>query len=280
MLSQISLRRSSFLFVSQEALSGAAHGLPGPVQSVEALGGPCSGPLGTPMVRGGFGGCGAHFRDPNRSSGSLSKWERPCLEWQVKLLRREPLSLFKKSGPKDGKGHCNGDPAICAPGFLCFLLTMEFFPAAPPGCPLTATALPSLVHAPNPSPSPSPPPHQGTYSSDWAAQDWSADYAHGSYLVLPATDRLLSSPLTLQSHKRPSLSLLVPFLEWAFLGVGTSLLSFLSGVLMLSLFHFYFPFPSLPFFTSCPVSQGFFSYPLRSPRSSTSRSVRIAPVYC
>ena len=37
MLSQISLRRSSFLFVSQEALSGAAHGLPGPVQSVEAL---------------------------------------------------------------------------------------------------------------------------------------------------------------------------------------------------------------------------------------------------
>lgn len=150
MLSQISLRRSSFLFVSQEALSGAAHGLPGPVQSVEALGGPCSGPLGTPMVRGGFGGCGAHFRDPNRSSGSLSKWERPCLEWQVKLLRREPLSLFKKSGPKDGKGHCNGDPAICAPGFLCFLLTMEFFPAAPPGCPLTATALPSLVHAPNP----------------------------------------------------------------------------------------------------------------------------------
>ena len=130
-----------------------------------------------------------------------------------------------------------------------------------------------------PPPSPSPPPHQGTYSSDWAAQDWSADYAHGSYLVLPATDRLVSSPLTLQSHKRPSLSLLVPFLEWAFLGVGTSLLSFLSGVLMLSLFHFYFPFPSLPFFTSCPVSQGFFSYPLRSPRSSTSRSVRIAPVY-
>lgn len=35
-------------FVSQEALSGAAHGLPGPVQSVEALGGLCSGPLGPP----------------------------------------------------------------------------------------------------------------------------------------------------------------------------------------------------------------------------------------
>lgn len=159
MLSQISLRLSSFLFVSQEALSGAVHGLPGPVQSVEALGGTCSGPLGSPMVRGGFGGCGAHFRDANRSSGSLSKWERPRLEWQMKLLRREPLSLFKKSGPKDGKGHCNGGPAICAPGFLCYLLTMEFFPAAPAGCPLTATALPSLVHSPNPSPSPSPPPH-------------------------------------------------------------------------------------------------------------------------
>ena len=52
-------------------------------------------------------------------------------------------------------------------------------------------------------------------------------------------------PLILQSHKGPSLSLLVPFLEWAFMGVGTSLLSFLSGVLILSLFHFYFPFPSL-----------------------------------
>lgn len=178
----------------------------------------------------------------------------------MNLLRREPLPLYKKSGLKDRKGHCNGDPAICAPGFLCYLLTMEFFPAAPPGCSLTATAMPSLVHAPNPSPSPSPPPHQGTYISDWVTQDWSADYAHGFYLALPATDRLLSSLLILQSHKRPSLSLLVPFLEWAFMGVGTSLLSFLSGVLILSLFHFYFPFPS--FLHPTQFHRDFFLVPL------------------
>lgn len=114
----------------------------------------------------------------------------------------------------------------------------------------------------------SPPPHQETCISDWGSQGCSTDYTHGFCLVLPATDRLLSSPLILQSHKPPCLSLLVPFLEWAFMGVGTSLLQ----LPLRSVDSIPFPllFPLSFFFTSYPVSQEFFSCPLGSPRSSTS----------